>query len=218
MKEREKVINNMNLQETIRKVLKEEEKKKNLSVPLKKLIEYFLRSSEEKEYICDYKLELGKFATKNSGERYQRFKVTLYFDSGHGSKNWPKTMAVHNKEEKIMNELQDLIIDTFGIIVDIYGSSRPNCKNIDESIIKEESEIPLFVRRRNRYTDEEIINYLRKFAIQSFKLEKVVAVVVWWACKNTAYEILDSTHTHLDNDEFHDAEKKNCKLFKGKVW
>ena len=129
----------MNLKETIRKVLREEEKKKDLSVPIKKLVDLFLEQSKDKDYICGYDLGLGKFAIKHSGERYQRFKITLYFDSGQGSKNWPMTQAVRWREEDIMRELQDLIIDTFGILVDMYSSSRPNCKKIEESVLKEEA-------------------------------------------------------------------------------
>jgi hypothetical protein len=115
-----------------------------------------------------------------------------------------------------MNELQDLILNSVGVYVDMYASRTPNCEKKDESIIKEESEIPLFVRRRNRYTEEEIINYLRKFAIEGFKLERVVAVVVWFACKNTAYEILDSTHTHIDVKDYNNEETKIANYLKKK--
>jgi hypothetical protein len=71
---------------------------------------------------------MGKFAVKNSGERYQRFKITILFNSGYGSKRWPMTMAINTQEEEIMNELQDLILDTFGVIVDMYSTQTPNCK------------------------------------------------------------------------------------------
>jgi hypothetical protein len=212
----------MNIRETIKKVLKEDEKKSLFRV-VTKLIDYFLLKNDVEKYICDYKLEPGKFAIKNSGERYQRLKVTLYFKP-RPKKNmisWSEYDSVFTtgyslEEEKIMNELQDLILDSLDIIVDMYASRATNCEKMNESIIKEESEIPLFVRRRNRYTEEEIINYLKKFAIQGFKLERVVAVVVWWACKNTAYEILDSTHTHIDTKDFNNEETKIANYLKEK--
>jgi len=213
----------MNIRETIKKVLMEDEEKSLFRV-VTKLIDYFLLKNDVDKNICNYTLEPGKFAIKNSGERYQRLKVTLYFKP-RPKKNmisWSEYGSVFTngysiEEEKIMNELQDLILDSLDIIVDMYASRATNCKNIDESIIKEESEVPLFVRRRNRYnTEEEIINYLRKFAIRSFKLSRAIGVVVSYACRDTAYEILDSTHTHLDNDDFHDAEKKIANYLKEK--
>jgi len=121
------------IRETIRKILKEEEAK-SLFLPISKLIEYFLSKDDVEKYVCDYKLEPflsidGReiFTTGNMGKRYQRIKVTIYFDSGHGSKNWPMTQAVRNKEEDIMNELQDLILNFVGVYVDMYSSSTPNC-------------------------------------------------------------------------------------------
>lgn len=198
----------MNIQETIIRILSEEEKKKDLSVPVKKLIEYFLMQSKDKEYVCDYKLELGKFATKHSGERYQRLKVTLYFDSGHGSKNWPMTMAVRYREERIMNELQDLILKFVGIIVDMYSSSTPNCKKMNDPILSEDSQLPVFIRRNNSFSEEDIIHYLKKFAIKSFEPGKKIEVIISKACGNTAYEILAAISSNIDDKTFRDAEKK----------
>ena len=198
----------MNIQETIIRILSEEEKKKDLSVPVKKLIEYFLMQSKDKEYVCDYKLELGKFATKHSGERYQRLKVTLYFDSGHGSKNWPMTMAVRNREERIMNELQDLILKFVGIIVDMYSSSTPNCKKMNDPILSEDSQLPVFIRRNNSFSEEDIIHYLKNFAIKSFEPGIKIEVIISKACTNTAYEILAAISSNIDDKTFRDAEKK----------
>ena len=121
----------MNIKETIRKVLREEEKKKDLSVPIKKLVDLYMENHKDKKYVCGYEFGMGKFAVKNSGERYQRFKITILFNSGYGSKRWPMTMAINTQEEEIMNELQDLILDTFGVIVDMHSTQTPNCESED---------------------------------------------------------------------------------------
>lgn len=198
----------MNIRHTIKKVLKEDEKKSLFRV-ITKLIEYFLSKDDVEKYVCDYKLEPGNFETKNTGEKYQKFKVTLYF------KNLPKKNISWNSftnpnfvGEKIMNELQDLILDAVGVYVDMYGSTSKNCKKIDESILKEESQIPPSVSRRMSHNEEDIINYLKKFAISAFKYDKKIDVVVSKACGNTAYEILDSTHTStsIDSDTFNKLE------------
>jgi hypothetical protein len=48
-------------------------------------------------------------------------------------------MAINTQEEEIMNELQDLILDTFGVIVDMHSAQTPNCEKIEESVLKEEA-------------------------------------------------------------------------------
>lgn len=214
----------MNIRHTIKKVLEEDEKKSLFRV-VTKLIEYFLSKDDVDKNICNYTLEPGKFATRNNGERYQRLKVTLYFKSKPKKTNmsWNEfynTRQLSNgfslEEEKIINELQDLILDSVGMIVDIYASKTPNCEKINESILKEESEIPPFVRRRIKMGEEDIVNYLKKFAIKAFKVGRVIGVVVSYACKNTAYEILDSTHTHIDNNDYHDVETQIANYLKEK--
>ena len=61
-----------------------------------------------------------------------------------------------------MNELQDLILNSVGVYVDIYGNRNPNCKKIDESLIKvEESSVPSFIKRRTNFTEDEIKKYLK---------------------------------------------------------
>ena len=55
----------MNLKENIRKVLREEEKKKDLSVPIKKLVDLYMEKHEDKKYVCGYEFGMGKFAVKN---------------------------------------------------------------------------------------------------------------------------------------------------------
>ena len=117
-------------------------KKKDFEPILRKLINHFLEKNPNKKYVCGYEIGLGKFATKHTGERYQRYKVTLLFNSGYGSKNWPMTQAVLYREEAIMKELRSFINNLLGIIIDTYSKSTPNCENEDtEKSEQTESEL-----------------------------------------------------------------------------
>lgn len=182
----------MNIKENIRKVLKEDEIK-SLFRPITTIIEYFLSTDDVEKYVCDYKLEPGNFATKNTGEKYQKFKVTLYF------KNLPKKNISWNSftnpnfvGEKIMNELQDLILNAVGVYVDMYGSTSKNCKKIDESIIKEETELPLRIIRR---FDFEELNDLVK---------NVKSKIKWYESSEDA--MYDMVRQLISSKQFHDVD------------
>ena len=78
-----------------------------------------------------------------------------------------------------------------------------NLKDTIRKILKEEVELPATIRRRIKMSEDEIVNYLRKFAIKLFDPNKKIEAIVGKACTDTAYEILDSTHTHIDDETFH---------------
>ena len=68
----------------------------------------------------------------------------------------PNTQAINTVMEAIMNEVQDKILSTLDMLVDIYGKSTPNCESVklDEQIT--ESELPINVRRRLNFNEENI--------------------------------------------------------------
>jgi hypothetical protein len=201
----------MELRKTIKKVLKED-KIKFLFRIITKLIEDFLSKDYVEKYVCDYKLEPGIM-----DKRYQTIKVTIYFDSGPGSKNWPMTQAVRYKEEDIMGELQDLILNLVGVYVAMYSSSTPNCKKIEESLIKEEESSALsFIKRRTIFKEEEIKKYLKKFAIRVFEPNKKMDYIISKACHDTAYEILDSITSSVDDNTYREYEYKLTNFLKEK--
>lgn len=82
-------------------------------------------------------------------------------------------------------------------------------KNIIKKILKEDSsnlKLPFQIRRRIRYDEEQIINYLKKFAISGLRYNTIrdntnLDSVIRKACSDTAYEIVDSTQT-IDDDLF----------------
>ena len=205
----------MELRKTIKRVLKED-KIKSLFRIITKLIEYFLLKDEVEKYICDYKLESGE----------KRFKVTIYFKPktkktkiswGEYHNTYQSPFDYSFEEEDIMNNLQDLILNSVGVYVDMYGNRNPNCKKIDESLIKEEeSSIPSFIKRRTNFTEEEIKKYLKKFAIRVFEPNKKMDYIISKACHNTAYEILDTITSSVDDNTFREYEYKLTNYLKEK--
>ena len=89
-------------------------------------------------------------------------------------------------------------------------------KDTIKKILREESGLPISVRRRIKMDESEIVNYLRKFAIIQYNSNAKIDVSVSKACRSTAYEILDSTHTSIDNDTFHKLEDELTNYLKNK--
>jgi len=91
--------------------------------------------------------------------------------------------------------------------------------NLREQIrraLREQTELPISIRRRIKMGENDIINYLRKFAIRTFQYDEKIEKIVGKACRNTAYEILDSTHTSIDNDTFSKLEDELTIFLKNK--
>jgi hypothetical protein len=204
----------MELRKTIKRVLKED-KIKSLFRIITKLIEYFLLKDEVEKYICDYKLESGE----------KRFKVTLYFKPktkktkiswGEYHNTYQSPFEYSFEEEDIMNNLQDLILNSVGVYVDMYSSSTPNCEKKDESIIKEETQIPAYIRRRVKMSEDSIVNYIKKNVIIQFDSSIKIDVIISRACRNDAYEVLDSTQMGMDSDTFNDLYEEVTKYLKNK--
>jgi hypothetical protein len=80
-------------------------------------------------------------------------------------------------------------------------------KEIIRRVLKEEVELPPFIRRRLNFDDDEIIYYLRKFAIRVFEPDKRIEDRVLKACRNTAYELL-SPITDIDDNVYDKIEDK----------
>lgn len=93
-------------------------------------------------------------------------------------------------------------------------------KSIKEAIkeVLNEMEVPVSIRRRINMTEQDIINYLRKFMISQYNYNPnaKIDVSVSKACRSTAYEILDSTHTSIDDNTFQILEYELTEYLKNK--
>lgn len=85
-------------------------------------------------------------------------------------------------------------------------------KNTIRIILREEISLPIHVRRRIRYNDNDIIAYLKKFALRNSDSDELrrwnkgkrIEIALGKSCADTAYEILDSTQLPYDGDDsFH---------------
>jgi hypothetical protein len=119
----------------------------------------------------------------------------------------PVMSITDDEEEELRMFFQDKYYDK---IAEYYEN------NISKSIIKEEIEMPLSIRRRIKMGKDDIINYLRKFAIMVFEPDVNIERIVKKSCWNTAYEILDSTHTHIDDNTFYKLEEELTDYLKNK--
>lgn len=108
----------MKLKETIKKVLREEDEKKDLSKIIKRIVDTFLEDNDpEKEYITNYELRVHRF------QGQPRYSLMINFSSGPNSKLWPKTQAVHTVEEAILNEIRDYVQGYVGVKVNMWSQS-----------------------------------------------------------------------------------------------
>lgn len=166
-----------------------------------KVVERVLNKDPEKKFVCDYEVKEGHKTINIKGEIHKKPKVIIHFNTGYNSPNWPTTMAVRERAENIMNEVQDKILSILGIYVEVFGQSKPNCKNQENNSILE-SELPVKVRRRINYDEENIINLLKKFALRHSGLNKKIHIIVRMTCKDVAYELLDATQVGFGDKEF----------------
>lgn len=77
-------------------------------------------------------------------------------------------------------------------------------RSVIRKVLKEEMKLPTFIRRRTRYNEEDIINFLKRYSLRFLtkRTYNSPESVLKDACSETAYEIVDSTHTFIDEDSF----------------
>lgn len=105
----------MSLRKTIKKILKEEENKE-IEKSMLKMVKHVLdKQDPNRKYVCGYELSTSSFHGEN------KYAMFIYFNSGPNSPLWPKTMAVRDGEERIMNEIQDYLLNFFDQYVVMYS-------------------------------------------------------------------------------------------------
>ena len=115
----------MNLQESIRRILREERNATNI---LKDIIKSF--NIFDYENTCGFDIILPE-------ENYDKynfldkkdvpFTIKLYFIGGPNSKVWPRTQAVRRIENDIIEKLHDYIKSFFPFNIEIIGSHVNTC-------------------------------------------------------------------------------------------
>jgi len=138
----------MDLKHTIKRVLREEESEDDMSPMITDLLNNIVVNDNED--VCKVEVTAPWNRETISGGDYKSYKVNVYFIGGYGSKNWPRTEAVKDKEENIMNEIWETVYNFMGIGTDLYSSTVKNCnENIQESTNKNGDEkIRIYILRR----------------------------------------------------------------------
>lgn len=83
-----------------------------------------------------------------------------------------------------------------------------NLRETIKKILKEEFELPLYLKRRLNIGEDEIIDMLKKYSVRAFQPHKKIEVIVGLACGNTAYEIIDAINPHMSDEEYRKLEQK----------
>jgi DNA-directed RNA polymerase subunit L len=119
------------------KVIKEESERdytNTITNLLKKII-----LSEYKGIVCDIKVTHPKDREVLDGQKpYLHYKINVYFIGGYGSNLFPRTQAVAEKYDKIMDTIWSTIYDYLNIATDVYKTFVPKCE--DESEVSQMNE------------------------------------------------------------------------------
>lgn len=118
----------MNLQTTIRRILREESNK-DLSPIMEKLLNKML-VKDNQDIICGVKVKHPDNRTKlqDSDNKYLSYRVDITFIGGVGTKFWPQTQAVQIKYENLLDEVWNMIYDFTGYGVDIFPKYIKECE------------------------------------------------------------------------------------------
>ena len=68
-------------------------------------------------------------------------------------------------------------------------------------ILREEMNLPPTIKRRINYSEDKVINYLKKFTMDFFLDFKNIDELIKTVCDNTSYEIIESALLHLSDEE-----------------
>ena len=143
----------MNLQEHIRRILREEKDRTKL---IKKIIDY--SNIFEYEHFCgvdiinpEERTDQYNFLDKNNVP----FLIKVYFIGGPNSKVWPRTQGVQNKELDLMDGLHSHIISFFPINIEMMASHVNTCDGYDKLMKRKYStdELQESIRRVLREED-----------------------------------------------------------------
>lgn len=206
----------MNLQETIKRVLKEDREQKMISL-IKTSIRPIMKSYDR---ICGVDI----LTPSENADRYyflsQRmipYRVLVYIVGGVDSEYWPRTQAVYEKEMDIIDEMHNTIRAFLPINVEVkieYVKSCKEYKNMtDDKDTLNESKSNLYpIMRRTNLIDDEVKKLLNNVYIGQYlcvnyrggdELINVIShAVIENLYFNTFYELDDESEQWQDIAQF----------------
>jgi hypothetical protein len=118
----------MNLQDTIKGIIKEEITK-DLSPTLEKLLHKMLVKNNQ-DIICGVKVKHPDNRTKHPDNIYdhEHYRVDIIFIGGFGTEYWPVTQAVQQRYDSLIDDAWNFVYDFTGKSVDIFNKKVVNCE------------------------------------------------------------------------------------------
>ena len=117
----------MNLQENIRRILREESNK-DLTSTIQTLLDMFI--NDHKDIVCKVEVKHPDKRTKLPHQEYphNNYRVDFYLIGGYGSDNWPTTQSVRRKFDDLMNEAWNLVHDYTGQTLEMFTKHVKSCE------------------------------------------------------------------------------------------
>ena len=111
----------------INEEIEDNQLKKDLSPLIRKLLQSII--DRNSDIICDIEVTAPwNRETIEPNKSFEFYKILITFIGGSESGRWPKTMAIHHKNDEIMNEIWSLVYDVIGEATDLYLTEEPRCR------------------------------------------------------------------------------------------
>ena len=106
----------------------------NKSIIIEKLLnKTFVR--EHSDIVCKVEVKHPDERKVLEGQpKYQHYSVTVTFIGGYGTKYWPRTMAVNDKYDYLMEELWETVYNYTNTPCDIYSKYVKECPDETNNI------------------------------------------------------------------------------------
>lgn len=118
----------MNLQTTIRRILREESNK-DLSPIIEKLLNTML-VKDNQDIICGVRVKhpSNRVKLRDNIYEHEHYRVDITFIGGVGTKFWPHTQSVHTKYADLIDKAWNIVYDYTGMSVDIFQKQVSECE------------------------------------------------------------------------------------------
>jgi hypothetical protein len=120
-------LTSKNIQESIRRILREESSR-DLSPIIKRMLDLMVVKSN-KDIVCKIEVKHpdNRTVRKYQEEPFTRYRVDITFIGGFGSEYWPRTQNVLRMYDNVADSVWDLIYDYMGKSVDIFHNYKTKC-------------------------------------------------------------------------------------------
>jgi len=145
----------MNLQENIKRILKEETTKKLIESVLNLLV-----LPQYEHVICGF--ELKNVDDKSLSDFINYPGVIVTFIGGKGTKLYPQTPGIQKMYDDVLDDIWDTVWDYTGISLELYVDYVKDCGK-ENIYLKEET------NHSKHYKDKETFQYMVDFVIEEMK-------------------------------------------------